>query len=86
MRPVCWNIITQIVKEYVRDTLIPTILLKHTHTFLHTFMCSPVEGPRRTETSHVLIKSLELKCHVHIFLLFIYIYNIVNWITNYSTK
>ena len=37
-------------------------------------MCSPVEGPRRTETSHVLIKSLELKCHVHIFLLFIYIY------------
>ena len=37
-------------------------------------MCSPVEGPRRTETSHVLIKSLELKCHVHIFLLYIYIY------------
>ena len=37
-------------------------------------MCSPVEGPRRTETSHVLIKSLELKCHVHIFLLFIHIY------------
>ena len=36
-----------------------------------TFMCSPVEGPRRTETSHVLIKSLELKCHVHIFLLFV---------------
>ena len=29
MRPVCWNIITQIVKKYVRDTLIPTILLKH---------------------------------------------------------
>ena len=28
MRPVCWNIITQIVKTYVRDTLIPTILLK----------------------------------------------------------
>ena len=46
MRPVCWNIITQIVKKYVRDTLIPTILLK----------------------------SLELKCHVHIILLFIYIY------------
>ena len=30
-------------------------------------MCSPVEGPRRTETSHFFIKSLELKCHVHIF-------------------
>ena len=37
-------------------------------------MCSPVEGPRRTETSHFLIKSLELKCHVHVFSLFIYIY------------
>ena len=37
-------------------------------------MRSPVEGPRRTETSHFLIKSLELKCHVHIFLLFVYIY------------
>ena len=34
-------------------------------------MCSPVEGPMRTETSHFLIKSLELKCHVHIFLLFV---------------
>ena len=28
MRPVCWNMITQIVKKYARDTLIPTILLK----------------------------------------------------------
>ena len=28
MRPVCWNIITQIVKKYVRDTLIPTIYKK----------------------------------------------------------
>ena len=28
MRPVCWNIVTQIVKKYVRDTLIPTNLLK----------------------------------------------------------
>ena len=38
-------------------------------------MCSPVEGPRKTETSHVLIKSLELKCHVHFFdYLYIYIY------------
>ena len=27
MRPVCWNIITQIVKKYARDTLIPTISL-----------------------------------------------------------
>ena len=49
MRPVYRNIITQIVKKYVRDTLIPTILLKNA-TF-YTFMCSPVEGPRRTETS-----------------------------------
>ena len=30
MRPVCWNIITQIVKKYARDTLIPTILLTNT--------------------------------------------------------
>ena len=29
MRPVCWNITTQMVKKYVRDTLIPTILLKN---------------------------------------------------------
>ena len=36
-----------------------------TCTFV-SFMCSPVEGHRRTETSHFLIKSLELKCHVHI--------------------
>ena len=34
---------------------------------IYTFMCSPVEGPRRTETLHFFIKSLELKCHVHIF-------------------
>ena len=31
-------------------------------------MCSPGEGPRRTETSHLLTKSLKLKCHAHIFL------------------
>ena len=30
-------------------------------------MTLTVDGPRRTETSHFLIKSLELKCHVHIF-------------------
>ena len=30
-------------------------------------MCSPDEGPRRTETLHFIIKSLELKCHVYIF-------------------
>ena len=29
MRPVRWNIITQIVKKYACDTLIPTILLKN---------------------------------------------------------
>ena len=28
MRPMCWNIMTQIVKKYVHDTLIPTILFK----------------------------------------------------------
>ena len=33
MRPVCWNIITQMVKKYARDTLIPTILVKNA-TFL----------------------------------------------------
>ena len=38
-------------------------------------MCSPVEGPRRTETSHFLIKSLELKCHVHILRLFVLLYS-----------
>ena len=43
--------------------------------FLHTFMCSPDEGPRRTEMSHLSIKSLELKCHVHIFLLFVLLYS-----------
>ena len=36
-------------------------------------MCSPDEGPRRTETSYFLMKSLESKCHAHIFLLLIYI-------------
>ena len=36
-------------------------------------MYSPVEGPRRTVTSHLLIKSLELMCHAHIFLLRYYI-------------
>ena len=34
-------------------------------------MCSSVEGPRRTETSHFFLKSPELKCHVHIFPLFV---------------
>ena len=43
--------------------------------FLHTFMCSPGEGPRRTETSHMLIKSLESKLHAHIFLLFVLLYS-----------
>ena len=38
-------------------------------------MCSPVEGPRRTETLHILIKLLELKCHVHIFLLYVLLYS-----------
>ena len=42
-------------------------IFKYTSVFLHTFMCSPDEGPRRAETSHLLIKSLELKCHAHIF-------------------
>ena len=57
MRPVCWNIITQIAKKYARDTLI-----------------TPDEGPRWTEASHFLIKSLELECHAHILRLFIYTY------------
>ena len=38
-------------------------------------MCSPDEGPRRTETSHFFIKSLELKCHTYIFLLFVLLYS-----------
>ena len=38
-------------------------------------MCSPVEGLRRTETSHFLRKSLEFKCHVHIFLPFVLQYS-----------
>ena len=38
-------------------------------------MCSPDEGPRRAETSHFLIKSLELKCQVYIFLLFVLLYS-----------
>ena len=33
--------------------------------FLHTFACSPDESPR-TETSYFLLKSLELKCHLHL--------------------
>ena len=37
MRPVCWNIITQIVKKYVRDTLIPTIVgIKVSRTYFFT--------------------------------------------------
>ena len=35
--PVCWNIITQIVKKYTRDTLIPTISLKNT-TFCYIYI------------------------------------------------
>ena len=38
-------------------------------------MCSSVEGPRRTETSYFLVKSLELKCHAHISLLFVLLYS-----------
>ena len=38
-------------------------------------MCSPDEGPKRTETSHLLIKSLELRCHAHIFSLFVLLYS-----------
>ena len=45
-------------------------------------MCSPVEGPRRTETSHSFIKSLELKCHVHIFLPFAYMYMYIHIYTH----
>ena len=30
-------------------------------------MCAPDECRRRTETSHLLTKSLELRCHAHIF-------------------
>ena len=37
MHPVSWNIIAQIVKKYMRDTLIPTILLKNA-TFLKLFI------------------------------------------------
>ena len=40
---------------------------------LHTFMCSPDEGHRRTETSYFLIKSLELMCHAYFFTVYIYI-------------
>ena len=37
MRPVCWNIITQIVKKYTRGTLIPTILFYcHIYTYIHS--------------------------------------------------
>ena len=36
-------------------------------------MCSPVEGPRRTETSHFFIKSLELNV-TYIFYDYLYIY------------
>ena len=32
MRPVCWNIITQIVRKHARDTLIPKILLNDNKT------------------------------------------------------
>ena len=44
------------------------------HLFLHTFMCSPVDGPMRSEASHFFIKSFELRCHEHIFLLFVLLY------------
>ena len=43
--------------------------------FLHTFMCSPDEGPRRTETSLFFIKSLELKCHAYIIWLFMLLFS-----------
>ena len=45
--------------------------------FLHTFMCCPDEGPRRTETSHFLMKSLKLRCQVYVFI-YIYIYEMKN--------
>ena len=38
-------------------------------------MCSPGEGPRGTEASYFLIKSFELRCHAHIFLLFVLLYS-----------
>ena len=37
-------------------------------------MCSPDEGPRRTETSQFFIKSLELKSPVYFLNIYIYIY------------
>ena len=43
--------------------------------YIYIYVCSPVEGPRRTETSHFFIKSLELKCQVHFFpTIYIYMY------------
>ena len=38
MRPVCWNIITQIVKKYARDTLIPTILLTYMYVYIYSIV------------------------------------------------
>ena len=37
-------------------------------------MCSPVEGPRRTETSHFFNKIVGIKVSRAYFLLFVYIY------------
>ena len=36
--------------------------------FLHTFMCSPVEGPRKTETLHFFNKIVGIKVSCAYFL------------------
>ena len=44
MRPVCRTTITQIVKKYVRDTLIPTILSKNalTYTYIYIYVSAVI--------------------------------------------
>ena len=42
----------------------------YVYIYIYTYkqyMHYPDEGPRRTETKHFLIKSLELMCHTYIF-------------------
>ena len=43
MRPVCWNILTEIVKKYARDTLIPRNVRKNA-TLLYYIMESTVDS------------------------------------------
>ena len=69
MHPVCWNIITQIVKKYVCHTLIPTILL-----YIYIIcVCTYI---------YILYIYCSAKLYIYV-CIYIYIYNLVKIYVNF---